>query len=122
MTDVIGIGVLTRLVNRDLVDEVLETTGKRERRERLLPARVVVYYAMALTLFYGEAYEEVVRRFVAGLEGLRAWRSGWRVDHWCDLAGTGPPGLGAAARAVRASGSTDGPDPDRRWPSTATGA
>jgi hypothetical protein len=79
LTDVIGIGVLTRLINRDLVDEVLDATGKRERRERLLPARVVVYYTLALTLFYGDSYEEVMRRLVSGLSGLRAWRTDWRV-------------------------------------------
>ena len=42
LTDQIGLGVLTRLVHRDLVDEVLADTGRTERRRRLLPARVVV--------------------------------------------------------------------------------
>jgi hypothetical protein len=40
LTDRIGLGVLTRLVHRDLVDEVLADTGRTERRRRLLPARV----------------------------------------------------------------------------------
>lgn len=79
LTDVIGIGVLTRLLNRDLVDEVLDRTGRREQRVRLLPARVVVYYVMALTLFYGEAYEEVMRRLVAGLRFTGSWRGDWKV-------------------------------------------
>jgi hypothetical protein len=48
------------VVPRDLVDEVLNATGKNEQRKRLLPARVVVYYVLALTLFYGDAYEEVL--------------------------------------------------------------
>jgi hypothetical protein len=47
LTDRIGIGVLTRLVSRDLVDEVLAETGRVEQRRRLLPARVVVYYVLA---------------------------------------------------------------------------
>ena len=38
LTDRIGLGVLTRLVHRDLVDEVLTDTGRTERRRRLLPA------------------------------------------------------------------------------------
>jgi hypothetical protein len=38
LTDQIGLGVLTRLVHRDLVDEVLTDTGRTERRRRLLPA------------------------------------------------------------------------------------
>lgn len=79
LTDLLGIGVLTRVVPRDLVDEVLADTGRREKRTRLLPARVVVYYVMALTLFYGDAYEEVMRRLVGGLQLLRAWRGDWTV-------------------------------------------
>jgi hypothetical protein len=54
LTDRIGLGVLTRVVDRDLVDEVLAETGRGEQRKRLLPARVVVYYVMALCLFFGE--------------------------------------------------------------------
>jgi hypothetical protein len=61
LTDRIGLGVLTRLVHRDLVDEVLADTGRTERRRRLLPARVVVYFVLAMTLFFDEAYEEVMR-------------------------------------------------------------
>ena len=53
LTDRIGLGVLTRLVHRDLVDEVLADTGRTERRRRLLPARVVMYYVLALNLFFG---------------------------------------------------------------------
>jgi hypothetical protein len=55
MTDHIGLGVLTRLIHRDLVDEVLIDTGKTERRHRMLPARVVVYFIMAMTLFLDDA-------------------------------------------------------------------
>jgi hypothetical protein len=79
LTDRIGLGVVTRVVSRDLVDEVLNSTGKQEKRARLLPARVVVYYVLALTLFYGDAYEEVMRKLVNGLRFLRAWGSDWVV-------------------------------------------
>jgi hypothetical protein len=40
-----------------------------------LPARVVVYYVLALTLFYGDAYEEVLQKLVNGLQFLRSWRN-----------------------------------------------
>ena len=43
--------MLTRIFHRDLVDEVLAETGRTQRRSRLLPARVVVYYVLALCLF-----------------------------------------------------------------------
>ncbi len=56
LTDRIGVGVLTRLVSRELVDEVVAGLGRSERRNRLLPARVVVYFVMALALFYGDSY------------------------------------------------------------------
>lgn len=79
LTDRIGIGVLTRLVSRDLVDEVLAQTGRTERRRRLLPARVVVYYVMALCLFFNDAYEEVMRKLIGGLQFLHAWDLDWQV-------------------------------------------
>jgi hypothetical protein len=45
-TDRIGVEVLTRLIDRDLVDEVLAEAGRGEQRRRLLPARVIVYYVL----------------------------------------------------------------------------
>jgi len=79
LTDRIGIGVLTRLLPRDLVDEVIAEAGRREQRRRLLPARVVVYYVLALCLFFGEGYEEVMRRLVGGLQFMNSWSTGWTV-------------------------------------------
>lgn len=77
--DGISLGVLTRLVDRDLVDEVLAVTGRREKRSRLLPARVVVYFVLALCLFFEDSYEEVMRKLVNGLRFLGTWREDWRV-------------------------------------------
>lgn len=79
LTDRIGLGVLTRLVHRDLVDEVLAQTRRTERRRRLLPARVVVYFVLAMTLFFDDAYEEVMRKLVDGLRFLRSWDDDWQV-------------------------------------------
>jgi hypothetical protein len=79
LTDRISIGVLTRLIDRDLVDDVLAETGRAGQRSRLLPARVVVYYVMALCLFFGEAYEEVMRLLVDGLGFLGSWRNDWTI-------------------------------------------
>ena len=58
----------------ELVDGVVAEAGRREHRQRLLPARVVVYYVLALALFADASYEEVMRQLVEGL----AWESGWR--------------------------------------------
>jgi hypothetical protein len=78
LTDRIGIGVLTRLVPRDLVAEVLAETGRREKRSRLLPAHVVVYFVMAMAVFR-DGYEEVMRRLAGGLQFMRAWQREWAV-------------------------------------------
>ena len=78
-TDGISIGVLTRLFDRDLVDEVLVRNGAVQQRSRLLPARVVVYYVLALCLFFDDSYEEVMRKLVNGLRFLGSWVDEWRV-------------------------------------------
>jgi len=46
---------------------------------RLLPARVVVYFVLAMCLFFGDGYEEVMRKLVGGLQFLGVWRPGWQV-------------------------------------------
>ena len=67
------------MIHRDVVDDAIRETGKREARSRLLPAHVVVYYVLALNLFFGEAYEEVMRQLVNGLRFLGNWRDAWKV-------------------------------------------
>lgn len=78
-TDGIGIGVLSRLFHRDLIDDVLRESGRSGRRNRLLPGRVVVYFVLALCLFFDDAYEEVLRKLVNGLKFLGSWRGEWHV-------------------------------------------
>ena len=79
LTDHVTLGVLSSVIHRDVIDDVIRETGKREERSRLLPAHVVVYYVLALNLFFGEAYEEVMRQLVNGLRFLGNWRDSWRV-------------------------------------------
>ena len=74
LSDHISIGVLTRVFAPELVDRVVAEAGRVEQRHRLLPARVVVYYVLAMALFADSSYEEVMRALVEGL----AWESGWR--------------------------------------------
>jgi hypothetical protein len=71
--------VVARIYRRDLVDQVLLETRRTEKRARLLPARLVVYYVIALALFFGEAYEEVMRKMVGGLRFVAAWERAWKV-------------------------------------------
>jgi hypothetical protein len=53
--------------------------GKEEQRQRLLPARLVVYYVLARALFSDSAYEEVMRSLVEGLAYQSGWKSHWEV-------------------------------------------
>jgi hypothetical protein len=67
LSDRIALGVLTRVFPAELVDEVVAETGRGEKRTRLLPARVTVYFVLAMCLFSGQAYEEVARLLTEGL-------------------------------------------------------
>jgi hypothetical protein len=79
LPDRIAIGVLTKAFPSELIDEVLATTGRGEQRKRLLPARVVVYFVLAMCLFSREGYEEVTRLLTQGLGWARRWRGDWQV-------------------------------------------
>ncbi len=79
LSDRIALGVLTRVFPAELVDEVIAETGRGERRCRLLPARVVVYFVLAMCLFSGQGYEEVARLLACGLAWARRWRGRWEV-------------------------------------------
>lgn len=79
LTDVIGIGVLTQMVTRELVDDVVIRTGVREVRNRALPARVVVYFVLAMALFSRDSYEEVLRKLVQGLRSNLILKKDWKV-------------------------------------------
>jgi len=65
--DRVAIGALTSAFPPRLVDGVLAETGRCEQRRRLLPARMVVYYVLALALFADVAYLEVLRLLVEAL-------------------------------------------------------
>ena len=79
LTDHVALGVLTATFPPGLVDAVVEQAGRASQRNRLLPARLVVYYVLALALFSSAGYEEVMRSLVEGLAWASGWRSSWRV-------------------------------------------
>ena len=64
------VGELTRVVPFELVDAVLEETGARERRLRLLPSRVGVYFLLAMCLFQRPGYLGIWGKLTAALGGL----------------------------------------------------
>src|SRR5512132_1982414 len=94
ITDRIALGALTHTFPPELVDRVVEQTGRAEQRRRLLPARVVVYFVLALALYGHAAYEEVMRCLVEGLgwaQQARRGRRSWPYWH--------VPGASALAEA-----------------------
>jgi Insertion element 4 transposase N-terminal/Transposase DDE domain len=100
ITDRIALGALTHTFPPDLVDRVVEQTGRAEQRRRLLPARVVVYFVLALALYSHAAYEEVMRCLVEGLGWAQQARRGRRSWPWWHV-----PGASALAEARERLGS-----------------
>lgn len=66
--DYIAVGLLTNVFPLHEVREVLTDTEKQSLRERDLPAQVVVYYVLAMTLFMHVSYREVLRCLLQGLQ------------------------------------------------------
>jgi hypothetical protein len=87
ITDRIALGALTHTFPPELVDRVIAQTGRGEQRRRLLPARVVVYFVLALALFSHAAYEEVLRCLVEGLGWAQHARRGRRTWPWWHVPG-----------------------------------
>jgi hypothetical protein len=70
ITDYISLGVLATTFPRARIDAVLATTNTASLRQRDLPAHVVVYYVIALTLYMQASYREVLRCLLEGLEWM----------------------------------------------------
>lgn len=79
LTDRISLGVLAEVVPRDVIEDVLTETARREQRSRLLPAHVMVRFCLAMCLFFDDDYEEVMRKLVGSLKSMGSWRGAWRV-------------------------------------------
>lgn len=72
LTDHIGLGVLNEKIPILAVRAALASTGKVSRRQRDLPAHVVVYYVIAMALYMEVSTREVLRCL---LEAVR-WLAG----------------------------------------------
>ena len=70
ITDYISVGVISKTFPLEKVNEILLRTGKMSQRQRDLPAHVVIYYVLALTLFMQVSYREVLRCLLEGIEWL----------------------------------------------------
>jgi hypothetical protein len=77
LSDLVSVGVLTRVFPESLVDEVVAAAGRTEVRHRSLPARVMAYFAIAMGLYAEGSYEDVLSQLTDGL----SWASGWREQY-----------------------------------------
>lgn len=77
MSDLVSVGVLTRVFPPELVDEVIAGAGRTEQRNRTLPARVMAYFAIGMALYSEGSYEDVLSQLTDGL----AWASGWEDSY-----------------------------------------
>ena len=69
-TEHLSVGVLSLCYPLPAVRAVVEECSKTDKRVRDLPAVLVVYYVIGLSLFPGVAYRSVLRWLIGGLQWL----------------------------------------------------
>jgi hypothetical protein len=94
LSDLVSVGVLTRVFPPGLVDEVIAEAGRTEQRHRSLPARVMAYFSIGMTLHSEGSYEDVLGQLTDGL----SWGSG-RAESYS------PPSKSAIFQARQRLGS-----------------
>jgi hypothetical protein len=77
LSDLVSVGVLTRVFPPALVDEVIAAAGRTEQRHRSLPARVMAYFSIGMALYSEGSYEDVLAQLTDGL----SWASGWSESY-----------------------------------------
>ncbi len=78
--DQVSLGVLVNAVPRDAVDDAVMACGVREKRsDGKLPAHVITYLTLALSLFPDDDYTEVATRVTGSLDRWNCWDAGWSV-------------------------------------------
>jgi hypothetical protein len=70
LADFISLGVLSTFFPLNTIHELLRSTGRASQRERDLPAHVMVYYAIALSLYPDVSTREVMRCLTEGMRWL----------------------------------------------------
>jgi hypothetical protein len=67
LSDLVSVGLLTKVFPPGVVDEVIAEAGRTEQRHRLLPARVMAYFAVGMALHSEGSYEDVLGLLTDGL-------------------------------------------------------
>ncbi|MEX2368928.1 MAG: IS4 family transposase [Candidatus Paceibacterota bacterium] len=69
-TEHLGVGVLSLCYPLPIITRIISECGKSDKRIRDLPAALMVYYVIALSLFPGVAYQSVLRWLLSGMQWL----------------------------------------------------
>ncbi|MFE4330505.1 IS4 family transposase [Streptomyces sp. NPDC056831] len=65
--DRLGLGAVGDLLPARLLDDVIDRCGRRQQRVRALPARVTLYFTLALWFYPGKGYAEVLLELLGQL-------------------------------------------------------
>jgi hypothetical protein len=95
ISDYISLGVIAKTFPVEKIQAVLAATGKASRRQRDLPAHVVVYYVIALALYMHSSYREVLRCLLEGIQ--------WLMEPGAKVRVTGNSGISQARSRLGAS-------------------
>jgi len=79
LSDLVSVGVVTRVFPADVVDEVIAEAGRTQVRHRALPARVMAYFAIGMGVYGEGSYEDVLAQLTDGLSGASGWREQYRL-------------------------------------------
>jgi hypothetical protein len=96
LSDLVSVGVLTKVFPPEVVDEVIAECGRTEQRRRSLPARSVAYFAMGMALHADGSYEDVLALISDGLawadrtEGQGRLANKAAISHARDRLGSEP--------------------------------
>jgi hypothetical protein len=88
ITDYISLGVIAKFFPLEKIREVLQETNRASKRERDLPAHVVMYYVIALALYMRSSYREVLRCLLEGVQ--------WLLDPSAQVTVAGKSGISQA--------------------------
>ena len=95
ISDYISLGVIAKTFPLEKIQAVLTATGKASKRQRDLPAHVVVYYVIALALYMQSSYREVLRCLLEGLQ--------WLIEPGAKVKVAGNSGISQARSRLGAS-------------------
>ena len=69
-SDTLSLAVISRFIPCDKINNVLDRSNKRTKRNRLLPTHIMIYYIIALGFYFQSSSREVLRFLLGSLQDL----------------------------------------------------